>query len=225
MAIEIEAINLGFVNCYLVKNGGDFFLVDTGFPPQRGTLDKKLEEAGCIPGRLKLIVITHGDIDHSGNCAYLREKYKTRIAMHPNDSPMVENGDMTAKRKVKPLFMKVMHMFMRHSKKFQKMMADFERFKPDIYLKDGQSLQEYGLDATVYHLPGHTKGSIGIMTRDRDLFVGDTLNNRVRPTGSVIIADETELAATIDKLKGMDIKTVYPGHGKPFEMKELIGAI
>lgn len=224
MAYEVEVISLGFVNCYLVKTGGDFILVDTGFPPQRGALEKKLEEAGCGPGRLKLIVITHGDIDHTGNAAYLRDKYKTRIAMHADDSPMVEKGEMLAKRKVRSFFMRLMHLFMARSKKFKKMLADFERFKPDIYLNDGQSLMEYGLDATVVHLPGHTPGSIGLLARNRDFFVGDTLNNSRRPTWAVIVENEHRLADTLGKIKTLGAETVYPGHGKPFKMKKLQGA-
>jgi len=223
MVYEVKVISLGFVNCYLVKLKGDFILVDTGFPPLRATLEKKLEEAGCVPGRLKLIVITHGDIDHTGNAAYLRDKYKARIAMHAGDAFMVEKGEMRTKRKVKSLFMRIMHLFMAHSKKFQKMLADFERFKPDILLNDGQSLKEFGLDATVVHLPGHTPGSIGVFSSDRDFFVGDTLNNRKRPTGAVIVEDEKRLAATMDKIRGLDARIVYPGHGKPFEMSELAG--
>ena len=86
MTSEILTISLGFVNCYLVKTDAGFVLVDTGMRSGRADLEKALANAGCQLGNLKLIVITHGDIDHTDNCVYLREKYQTRIAMHQNDA-------------------------------------------------------------------------------------------------------------------------------------------
>jgi len=82
-------------------------------------------------------------------------------------------------------------------------------------------LLEYGFNATVVHTPGHTKGSIGIITNEGDLFAGDTFTNRVKPDIAVYIESSSELRESIAKLKKMNIKMVYPGHGKPFEMKIL----
>ena len=92
-------LNLGGVNCYLVDTGNGFVLIDTGGSNARRELEAALEEAGCRPGDLKLIVITHGDFDHTGNAAYLRRKYGGKIAMHPEDAGMAERGDMFWNRK------------------------------------------------------------------------------------------------------------------------------
>jgi glyoxylase-like metal-dependent hydrolase (beta-lactamase superfamily II) len=58
--------------------------------------------AGCLPDKLKLIVVTHGDFDHVGNCAKLQQKYKSRIAIHKEDSQLVEHG-VLLKQKVRTL--------------------------------------------------------------------------------------------------------------------------
>ncbi len=216
MTCEIKTINLGFVNCYLVRTDSGFILIDTGMPFSRKAVEKELEQAGCLPGSLKLIVATHGDIDHTGNCVYLRDKYKAKVAMHKNDSFMVENGDMAAKRKVKSFFMRLMHVFMGRSKRFKKTLNSFEKFKPDIYLEEGQNLKKFGFDAKVLHIPGHTKGSIGILTNENDFFAGDTINNH---GWAIIISDEKELAESVKRLKGLNIRNVFQGHGKPFKMK------
>jgi glyoxylase-like metal-dependent hydrolase (beta-lactamase superfamily II) len=220
MPSEIRTINLGFVNCHLVKTGDGFILVDTGIRSSRADLEKALLNAGCQPGNLKLIVLTHGDIDHTSNAAYLRQKYKTSIAMHRDDSRMVENGEMRPKRKVKSLFLRVMHVVMRISGGNRKMSAGFDRFTPDIYLEEGQSLKEYGFDATVLHLPGHTKGSIAILADNGDLISGDILENRGRPRPTTIVDDEAELAASLERLSKPGITTVYPEHGKPFAWEQ-----
>jgi glyoxylase-like metal-dependent hydrolase (beta-lactamase superfamily II) len=46
-----------------------------------------------LPGNLALIVLAHGDFDHTGNGAYLRQKYGARMATHRDDLGMVERGD------------------------------------------------------------------------------------------------------------------------------------
>lgn len=56
--------NLGPVNCYLVKTDTGYILVDTGYSNKRTDLEKELESAGCKPGNLKLIVLTHGDFGY-----------------------------------------------------------------------------------------------------------------------------------------------------------------
>ena len=73
---------LGSVNCYLIETDDGFVLIDTGGSNKRADLVRALEGAGCKPGNLNLIVLTHGDFDHIGNCAFLREKFGTRAAMH-----------------------------------------------------------------------------------------------------------------------------------------------
>ena len=100
MPQEIKTISLslpyrlGSGNCYLVKTDTGYILIDTGSSNKRTDLERELEGAGCKPGYLKLIVLTHGDFDHTGNAAYLRQKFGTEIAMHYDDSGMAERGDM-----------------------------------------------------------------------------------------------------------------------------------
>ena len=171
-----------------------------------------------MPGNLSLILLTHGDSDHAENCVYLREKYGTRIAMHLDDSGMVETGDMSWNRKSKPdkisiTFRIMMKMFGGPDKP-----GSFNTFKPDIYVEDGQSLSEYGISAEVLHLPGHSKGSIGILTSSGALFCGDLFYNFA---GFQYIDDLADYHASINKLKKLNIETVYPGHGKAFPMRDL----
>jgi len=225
MASEIQTVNLGFVNSYLLEVSQGFVLVDTGIRNKRDILEKALNSAGCGPGNLKLIIITHGDMDHSGNAAYLRDKFKTKIAMHRNDSQMVEEGKMMSKRRLKSFLMRMIFAIMRFTGGMQKAAARFEKFKPDIYLEDEQSLRDHGLDAKVLHLPGHTKGSLGLLTESGDLIAGDTLQNRRSPSSSTIIENEAELSSSIEKLSNLSIKTVYPGHGNPFQWEQFAASL
>jgi len=203
---------LGSVNCYLIETDTCYILIDTGCSNKRTDLEKELESAGCKPSYLKLIVLTHGDFDHAGNAAYLREKFCAKIAMHNEDSGMVEHGDMFWNRKKGNILLgTIAPILFRFGKK--------EKFKPDLYIDDGYALSDYGFDAKVLHIPGHSKGSIGILTADGDLFCGDLLENKDKPSLNSIIDDLMEANTSVEKLKSLEIKAIYPGHGKPFPME------
>jgi glyoxylase-like metal-dependent hydrolase (beta-lactamase superfamily II) len=212
MAQEIKTINLGGVNCYLVKNDTGFILIDSGLSNKRAKLEKELESAGCQPGNLRLIVLTHGDSDHSGNCAYLCEKYAAKIAMHPAETKVVERGDMLLSRKRSPFLASMILSFFRLNKS--------DRFKPDFAIEEGYDLSGYGFDAKVLYLPGHSLGSIGILTGSGDLFCGDLLVNTDKPARNTLVDDPEEFNASVERLSSLEIKTVYPGHGKPFPMEQ-----
>jgi glyoxylase-like metal-dependent hydrolase (beta-lactamase superfamily II) len=217
---DIKLIQLSFVNAFLVKTKEGFVLIDTGLISQWEKLERALMAAGCVPGNLKLVVLTHGDADHAGNGKRFQEKYHVKIAMHKDDYSIIETG-FSGKRKIKHLAMRIMFWVVSILRKLRKNQINRSRFKPDILLRDGQGLQEYGLNAHVVHIPGHTKGSIAILTDQGDLFAGDTLVNMRKPVTATIIENEAELKESIEKLLKLNIQTVYPGHGRPFLMESL----
>jgi hydroxyacylglutathione hydrolase len=213
MSYEITGIYSVITNCYLVKTGSGFILIDTGVSFRRGTLVRTLKNAGCRPGDLKLVVVTHADFDHTGNCAYIRKKYEAKIAIHRNEAPVVETGKMNLNRKRdRGLFYRTMMYLMGF--------IIFRRFKPDIFLEDGESLSGYGLDARVYHVPGHSQGSIGVLTEQGDFFCGDLLISGDGPKTSPFYDDTEQLKQSLARLKTLKIATVYPGHGRPFPLED-----
>ena len=223
MSQEIKTISLDGTNCYLVKTDGGYILIDTNFPFQRNKFEKTLEREGCRPGNLKLIVITHGDIDHTGNGAYLREKYKARIAMHEGDTEMCMNDGITRDRGEVPkdfslllMILWLLRGFLRFAVGQMLWRKPFDRFEPDLLLEGGQSLAEYGFDAKILYTPGHSKGSISILTASGDLICGDAFNNI---QGRILKSIDE---GGFERLKALGIKTFYPGHGKPFLMEQLI---
>ena len=214
---DIKIINLTFVNAFLLKVKEGFILIDTGLSMHWDKLENELISAGCLPDKLKLVIITHGDYDHCGNGRNLQEKYGATIAMHKADEPMVRNG-LIRKRKIKSFRNKIFFLIRILFNK----MVEYEKLTPDIYLASGQNLQEYGLYGTVIHIPGHTHGSIGVLTDEGSLFSGDTFINNKRPNTARLVENQNELDMSLARLKKMNIKMVYPGHGMPFELKSII---
>lgn len=215
----VETISLGGVNCYLIKEGESFFMIDSGFSSKRADLDKRLEIAGCKRGNFKLVILTHGDFDHAGNGAYLREKYGPLVAIHKDDAEMVERGDISVNRKARPDRVTLSFRVIRLLAPMLLPAGQFEKFKPDILLEDVQDLSSFGLSASVVSIPGHSKGSTGVLTTDGDLFCGDLLRNMTGNPSFPMIDDMAAARTSIEKLKKMNVKKVYPGHGKPFAME------
>ena len=217
MTTEIRTITLslpyrmGRVNCYLIKTDTGYILIDTGCSSGRAELETELQNAGCQPGSLKLIILTHGDFDHTGNAAYIGEKFGARTAMHRDDAGMVERGNMLWNRGKRNFIIRMMAPILFGFGKAN-------RFTPDLYLEDGDDLSEYGLNAKVIHIPGHSKGSIGILTADGDLVCGDLLENTDRPGLNSIMDDVAAADASVTRLGELNIGTVYPGHGDPFQI-------
>jgi glyoxylase-like metal-dependent hydrolase (beta-lactamase superfamily II) len=221
MPSEIKTIilalpfRLGHVNCYLLKTEAGFVLIDTGSSNQRAVLERELLNAGCRPGNLKLIVLTHGDFDHTGNAACLRQKFNAPLALHPADFDMLARGDMFASRRnSNPIFKAIAPALFRFGKSNQ--------VTPDLALTAEFDLAAYGLDAFVISLPGHSRGSIGLLTSDGDCFAGDLLENTKQPALNSIMDDRAAAQASVEKLRSLPVKTIYPGHGQPFELAQLL---
>lgn len=113
-----------------------------------------------------------------------------------------------------PLLFRTMSLFLRP--------GAFASFTPDVLLEDGQDLGPWGLDARVLHLPGHTAGSIGILTGDGELFCGDLLDSMLGgPSLEFFIDDMTAANASLARTRELDVAEVHPGHGKPFRLEQV----
>lgn len=205
---------LGTVNCYLVRTGSGYVLIDTGSANRRSDLHQRIESAGCMPGHLALIVLTHGDFDHAGNAAYLGRTFGAPIAMHRDDAGMVERGDMSWNRQSGNAVLRVLSPLLFRFGRSQ-------RFSPDLLLGDGDDLSPHGFDARVLSLPGHSAGSIGILTAAGDLFCGDLFENLEGPGLNAIMDDLAAAKASVERVSSLGVRTVYPGHGDPFPIDAL----
>ena len=216
----ISILDLDKVNCYLIETEKGFILIDTGFSKSRLIIDVFLSNNGITPEnqKLKLILLTHGDFDHTGNARYLKEKYNSAIAMHNDDIGMVDHGDISWNRNMNA-FMRILGKLMTVLLGMQ--LKKDDRFLPDIILENEQKLDEYGLSAEIITLPGHSKGSIGVLIEDGHFFCGDILENNKQPDRAKMVSNSNGMKKSIEKISSLEFNYVYPGHGRPFEKKML----
>lgn len=202
---EIHRIKCGNGNCYIIENGTNGILVDTG---KREFADRVIEQ--CRAYNVGLIVLTHAHFDHAENAARISDALGIPIAMSEQDCDLITSNNAQA-MSAKTFLGKIV---------LSASMKDFSertmpQFRPDILLNDGDSLSEYGIDADIIALPGHTKGSIGVDVERKHLIVGDALMNMFYPTVSMLYNDREQMLESARKISGIGGRTVYFGHGKP----------
>ncbi len=201
---EITQINAGS-NCYLLTNNGSSILIDSGFG---GNEDKILK--ACEGKNIRLIVLTHGHIDHVQNAMALSEKLNAPIAINEKDVPLLSDN-LCQEMNSKGFVSGVVRFFSVMSAKGTKM----GEFKIEKYLKEGDSLNDYGIDATILELPGHTKGSIGVkLENDNAIFVGDALMHMTSARTSMLYENYEDMINSAKRIEGLGELDIYFGHGK-----------
>ena len=145
--------------------------------------------------------------------------------MHSGDVEMVERGDMRWDRKTKPdrvtLFGKFIMFISTYLYLSHQVSLTLSHLISCSMLE--ADLSGYGFEAKVLHLPGHSKGSMGILTLDGDLFCGDLLMNMFKPDLHFMIDDLSDFDRSIEKLKQFKIfKLFIQGMAVPFLMEQFL---
>ena len=202
---EIKRIMGGTDNCYLVTDGGKAILVDTA---SKQNLDQVVAE--CDKYEMKLIVLTHVHFDHAENAAELSGRYGIPVAIHRMDEELFESFDRQPLKASGVVGRVVLGLSL-------KVLRNTNVEKPDhlIYVRDGDDLSAYGINAKVIELPGHTLGSIGVDVEDRYLIVGDALDNWIRPGIGHLFYDRAAVRKSAEKIRATGDRTIYYGHGNP----------
>jgi hydroxyacylglutathione hydrolase len=226
MAARITRIAVGGYgdfSCYLIAVRDGFILVDTGTPPTRPALAKGLAGSGCVPGKLKLVLLTDGLMDSTGNGDWVRKEFGAPTAVHELDAATMTGAAAVEREWRSPTFAFLSRLTMPMARK---MAASRVRFPPDLLIDEGFDLRAYGWDARIVHVPGYSQGSIGILTPEGDFFSGNlvsnTWNQHVSP---YVVASYAELNRSLDRMLDLPIRTIYPLSGPPFPMERLVRAL
>ena len=200
----------GYFNCYVIKGQDGDILIDTGFIGMKKHLKKWLDKFN-----IKLIILTHCHIDHVWNVAYLKEQYNCEIAIGQKDVKYLDNSKIHSEPVNK--YYKIVSLITNLGMK----KITQKKFDVDIPLKDKQILNKYGLKLRIVSLPGHTKGSIGILYKDY-LFVGDALVNR-KPKVEIAYQNQSTKNAKKSALKILRLnpKIIFVGHENKINIEKL----
>jgi hydroxyacylglutathione hydrolase len=175
------------VNVLADARSREAIAIDTAIPSLAWIRDELAERSWT----LRLIVSTHGHWDHIGDNAAVAAETGAEIAVHPADrDALVSPAPLWSPFEIPPSV-------------------------PAVELADGGEIRFGEIRLRVLHTPGHTAGSVCLVSADDGLlFSGDTLFaggwGRVDlPGGS-----SDEMAASIARLTELqDSVIVVPGHG------------
>jgi len=145
----------------------------------------------------KLLLLTHGHIDHVQDVARIKRQFGCPIGCHPLTAPMISDRE-----------------FFRNFG-FE---LEIEPVEPDFPIEETSKRNFLGADFQVLEIPGHCPGSLCFFLRDDKLFVGgDVLFAGSIGRGDLPGGDIDLLIAGIrEKLFQLgDDVTVLSGHGPP----------
>ena len=175
-------------NCYIVgsKSDKEGMIIDPGDEAEE--ILKNVKDSGLD---IKLIILTHGHIDHVGAAKEVKEATGAELAIHSDDANAL------------------------HDQSIARVFGlSYPPPPPDRLLKGGDSIDVGDLQFTVLHTPGHSPGGICLLG-EGVLFSGDTLFNYGIGRYDLPGGSGSQLMNSIHtKLMILPDNTiVYPGHG------------
>lgn len=184
----IDCVKHGYTdgNTYIVANeSGEGFLIDACAPPS--VIQKR---CGQLSVTVTAVLYTHGHFDHLKGGAFYSG---AGIASY------IHNGDAH----LPPIGGAVLLPFMKASP-----------FECSNILLGGELLHIAGIDISVMHTPGHSKGSVCYIIGD-NIFSGDTLFYRQTGRTDLRGGSDAESGQSLQRLyRLVGDYTVYPGHGR-----------
>ncbi|MEW6724604.1 MAG: MBL fold metallo-hydrolase [Bacillota bacterium] len=190
MTIRTVGVRHNQTNCYIVydEENEEAMVIDPGGDPE--TIVAELLALGR---KAKYIINTHGHLDHIAGNRELKEATGAALLIHAADaralgSPEVNLSSLFPHPVTSP--------------------------PADQLLSDGDQLEVGGRVWKVIHTPGHTPGSICLLS-GFDLFTGDTLFAGSVGRTDLPGGDTDLLLRTLRRgfLPLSDHITIYPGHG------------
>ncbi len=190
MILKMLELGAFMSNCYLVgdETTGEGMILDPGADTE--TILENLKALKLTP---KVIVLTHGHMDHIGVLKQVKDATQAELAYHADEVPVVkraaEGGSTWGLTMETP--------------------PDADRL-----LQDGDSIEVGDLKFVVLHTPGHSPGGICLLG-DGVVFSGDTLFNLGIGRFDLPGGNYPQLMNSIStKLMALpDSTVVYPGHG------------
>ena len=171
-------------NAFLVCGTDASLLLDTGWDNEADHQARLAYIRDVGAPPLVELVMMHRHPDHAGGALRLHRDTGAPMSCHPLDLDAIEQTQLRGQAKVARL------------------------------LRGGETMDLGGVSLQVLHTPGHTPRCLAVYVPERGaLFTTDT----VLGGSTTAIGDNGDLAQylqSLDTLRGIGAKTIYPGHGE-----------
>lgn len=214
--MTVERIRVHETNCYLLRGEGGTVLIDPGPPGGGGAVLAGAEAAGVRPDEVRLLLVSHGHLDHYGAAPEVRTWCGAPVAAADGAAEFSRQ-----RRNALPPAQTLRGSAVRWLYLLLSPLTRHAPLEADVLLKEGADLAVYGVAARTVALPGHAPASLGVLTAEGDLFVGDLLVNYTLPSKPLYLMDEAAWQDSLAHVRALAPRRVYVGHGEPFDGQAL----
>lgn len=199
---DLFFIERGYLNCnHFVYRSPAPVLIDSGYVGDIRDTEKLIQQVGVDIADVSLIVSTHTHCDHIGGNKIIQQKSGCDIALHKIGKHFTDTLDNWST-----------------SWSYYDHKAEF--FNCTQTLEDGDTVSIGPHQFRVIYTPGHAADGIVLYSdQEKILISSDTLWGKDMSVMTLRLEGSTALFRRLDalkKLEQLDVKAVYPGHGKPF---------
>ena len=186
---------------HFVYRSKDPVLIDTGYISGFLQTEKLISGLGVNLSEVSLIISTHTHCDHIGGNHIIQQQSGCDIALHKVGKYYIDTRDDWSTWW-----------------RYYNQKADF--FNCTRALEDGEIIALGPHEFQVIYTPGHASDGIVLYNRREKLLISsDTLWGSDMAVMTLRIEGSTALfhmQQSLQKIGALDVKIVYPGHGKPF---------
>lgn len=235
VAPGVHRLGTRWANFYLVVDGGEGLLVDSGYPGYLAQLEALAESLGIGLRGIRAVIVTHHHLDHAGTAEAVRSRAEATVLVGAEDAAIVrgEHPSHPPNGFWRQAWRPSMIGYLLHSAR-----AGGARYPSVTALTTLAGDRQLDLPGRplVIPTPGHTAGHISVSLDDRGvLFTGDAMVNFDYASGERGLSlhrfneDREGAIASLKRFEGLEAEVVVFGHGDPWgggvgRALEIVGA-
>ena len=228
--VDARYIQHGVACCYLMVEGGQVAIIDTGTGHTADGIHEALTDLGLSKGSVRYIIPTHVHLDHAGGAGLLMQRYpEAQMLIHPRG----------ARHMVNPTQLMAGSKAVYGEEKFAQFYGELIPVPKErvISVEDGEKYDLNGRALAFRHTPGHAEHRFCIWySVSKGWFSGDTFgisyhemghdlekarsDRFIIPTTSPVQFDPDKLLVSIDLMMSYNPKKFYLAHYSVLENPE-----